>query len=535
MVRALQDYVTRQAERRPEAVAVVHGDQRVTYGELERRANRLARLLRKHGERGDRIGLLLPKSPAAIVGMLATLKAGAIYVPLDPESPAARLEKILRAAECRHLLAAASAGPVLRQLMARLEPAQRPDLVWMEAAAPAEAVDLEARFTEADAAALSAEPPPDGGAGDDPVHLLFTSGSTGTPKGVIVAHRNVLAFVSWANDYFGVTDTDRVSCHSPLAFDLSTYDLFGGFAAGAEVHLVPPQLNLFPGRLTGFVREHRLTQWFSVPSILAYLARFDAVHPGDFPELKRLIWCGEVFATPALRYWMERVPHASFTNLYGPTETTIASGYFTVEAPPADPSAGVPIGRACQGETLHILSPDLQPLPPGEVGEIGIGGAGVTLGYWRDAERTSAAFVSLPLEPGAKVYRTGDLGMRDADGLVHFLGRKDSQIKSRGHRIELGEIEAALNTVPEIGEGVVVALPPEGFGGHTICCAYVPRNGSTLTPAAARERLAALVPKYMLPVRWRAMDRLPANANGKVDRVALRDMFGEEVAAEPAS
>jgi acyl-coenzyme A synthetase/AMP-(fatty) acid ligase len=232
---------------------------------------------------------------------------------------------------------------------------------------------------------------------------------------------------------------------------------------------------------------------------------------------------------------MERVPHASFTNLYGPTETTIASSYFTVETPPPASSAGVPIGRACQDETLHILSPDLQSLPPGEVGEIGIGGAGVTLGYWRDAERTSAAFASLPSEPGAKVYRTGDLGMRDADGLVHFLGRKDSQIKSRGHRIELGEIEAALNTVPEIGEGVVVALPPEGFGGHTICCAYVPRNGSALTPAAVRERLAALVPKYMLPVRWRAMDRLPANANGKVDRVALRDMFGEETAGEPAS
>jgi amino acid adenylation domain-containing protein len=533
MVRALQDYVTRQAERRPEAIALVHGDQRVTYGELERRANRLARLLREHGARSDRIGLLLPKSPAAIVGMLATLKAGAIYVPLDPESPAARLEKILRAAECRHLLAAASAAPLLRQLMTRLEPGLRPDLVWMEGAAPAGAADLAARFTEGDAAAMSAEPLPDGGAGDDPAHLLFTSGSTGTPKGVIVAHRNVIAFVSWANEHFGINETDRVSCHSPLAFDLSTYDLFGGLAAGAEIHLVPPQLNLFPGRLTEFIREHRLTQWFSVPSILAYLARFDAVQWGDFPELKRLIWCGEVFATPALRYWMERVPHASFTNLYGPTETTIASSYFTVEAPP-DPSAGVPIGRACRGETLHILGADLQPLPPGEVGEIGIGGAGVTLGYWRDADRTSAAFVSLPTEPGAKVYRTGDLGMRDVAGLVHFLGRKDSQIKSRGHRIELGEIEAALNTVPEIGEGVVVALPPEGFGGHTICCAYVPRNGSELSPAAARERLAALVPKYMLPARWRAMDRLPANANGKVDRVALRDMFGEEMAGEPA-
>lgn len=530
---SLQAYVTRQAERRPQATALVDGDLGVTYEALESRANRLARLLRERARRGDRIGLLLPKSAAAVAAMLATLRAGAIYVPLDPESPAARLEKILRAADCRLLLASAPAVPLLRQLMPRLEQALRPDLLWMGDVS-ADTADLKETLSETDAAILSPEPLADGGAGDDPAHLLFTSGSSGTPKGVIVAHRNVTSFVTWANAYFGVTETDRVSCHSPLVFDLSTYDLFGGFAAGAEVHLVPPQLNLFPGRLVDFIRERRLSQWFSVPSLLTYLARFDAVQRGDFPDLKRIIWCGEVFATPALRYWMERVPHASFTNLYGPTETTIASSYFTVEAPPSDPGATVPIGRACGGETLHILGPDLEPLPAGEVGEIGIGGAGVTLGYWHDAERTAAAFVSLPSQPDARVYRTGDLGMRDRNGLVHFLGRKDAQIKSRGHRIELGEIEAALHAVPEIAQGVVVALAAKGFGGHTICCAYVPRAGTELSPTAARERLAVLVPRYMLPVRWRAMDRLPANANGKVDRIAVRDMFGEEVAVEPA-
>jgi amino acid adenylation domain-containing protein len=527
MVRALQDYVTRQAERRSHAVALVDGGLQVTYEALESRANRLARLLRERVRRGDRIGLLLPKSPAAIIAMLATMKAGAIYVPLDPESPVARLEKILHAADCRLLLASAPALEPVRQLMLRLDPALRPELVWI-GAVPADTGGLEATLSEVDAAALSAEPLAEGGAGDDPAHLLFTSGSTGTPKGVIVAHRNVIAFVSWANAYFGVAESDRVSCHSPFAFDLSTYDLFGGFAAGAEVHLVPPQLNLFPGRLVEFIREHRLSQWFSVPSLLAYLARFDAVQPGDFPELKRIIWCGEVFATPALRYWMERVPHASFTNLYGPTETTIASSYHTVERPPSDSGATVPIGRACGGETLYILGPDLEPLPSGEVGEIGIGGAGVTLGYWRDEERTGAAFVTLPAEPGGRVYRTGDLGMRDVDGLVHFLGRRDSQIKSRGHRIELGEIEAALHAVPEIAQGVVVALETEGFGGHTICCAYVARAGAELSPAGARERLAALVPRYMMPARWRLMDQLPSNANGKVDRVALREMFDKE-------
>jgi amino acid adenylation domain-containing protein len=527
---SLQAYVSRQAERRPQATALVDGDLGVTYAALEMRANRLARLLRERVRRGDRIGLLLPKSASAIAAMLASLKLGAIYVPLDPDGPAARLEKILRAAECRVLLASAPALPLLRELMPRFNPMLQPGLVWL-GEAPADAGDLKASLREADAAALSPEPLAGGGGGDDPAHLLFTSGSTGTPKGVVVAQRNVIAFVTWANGYFGLGESDRISCHSPLVFDLSTWDLFGGFAAGAEVHLVPPQLNLFPGRLVEFIRARRLTQWFSVPSLLAYLARFDAVQPGDFAELRRIIWCGEVFATPALRYWMERVPHASFTNLYGPTETTIASSYHRIDAPPADAAAGVPIGRACAGETLHILGPDLAPLPPGEVGEIAIGGAGVTLGYWRDPERTAAAFVDLPAQPDGRVYRTGDLGVRDRDGVVHFLGRKDAQIKSRGHRIELGEIEAALHAVPEIGQAAVVALPAERFGGHAICCAYVAR--AELSPAAARERLAALLPRYMLPVRWRAMERLPANANGKVDRVALRAMFAEDVAVEP--
>ena len=530
MVRSLQGYVVRQAERRPEAAALVFGDETTSYGDLEARSNRLARLLKEAGAGpGDRIGLLLPKSPAAVAAMLATLKAGCIYVPIDPESPAARVERILRAADCRLLLVASSAVALAGDLMAALGPETRPNVVLMEGGGAAQDVGIVIRFTESDAAGLSAEPLPHAGDPDAPAHILFTSGSTGAPKGVVVTHENVIAFITWANGYFGLGGDERISCHSPLHFDLSTYDLFGGFAAGAEVHLVPPALNLFPGRLVELIRGRRLTQWFSVPSILAYLARFDAVKQGDFPELRRLIWCGEVFPTPALSYWMRRLPHVAFTNLYGPTETTIASSYHTLEAPPSDLSASVPIGKACGGEEILVLGDGLEPLPAGKVGGIHIRGAGVTQGYWRDEERTREAF--LPTSFG-RMYRTGDLGWRGEDGLVHFLGRADAQIKSRGHRIELGEIEAALHALPEIGDGVIVAVPAPEFGGHMICCVYVPRAGDELAPAMLKERLATLVPRYMLPARWQRLDKLPSNANGKVDRVALAELFkGEEPAA----
>ncbi|MGI9451269.1 MAG: AMP-binding protein, partial [Geminicoccaceae bacterium] len=345
----LQDYVTHEAERRPDAVALVDGEQAVTYLELERRSNQLARLLLEGDCRpGDRIGLLLPKSADAVISMLAVLKAGGLYVPVDPESPASRIEKILLAAECRFICTGKAALAQLKSLMPAMAEATRPGLIWMSGDAPTEdeaGLDVTPRFTWKDASALADEPlaaalQPGGG----PAHLLFTSGSTGQPKGVIVTHENVIAFVDWAKAYFGMNESDRVSCHSPLHFDLSTFDLYGAFAAGAEVHLVPAKLNLFPKGLIGFMRDRRLTQWFSVPSVLTYLTRFDAVENGDFPEMKRLLWCGEVFPTPGLIDWMERLPHVAFTNLYGPTEATIASSYYTVPAVPADPNESVPIG-----------------------------------------------------------------------------------------------------------------------------------------------------------------------------------------------
>jgi non-ribosomal peptide synthetase component F len=321
--------------------------------------------------------------------------------------------------------------------------------------------------------------------------------------------------------------SDRVSSHSPLHFDLSTFDVFGTFAAGAELHLVPPEVNLVPQKLAEFIRTSALTQWFSVPSILNYLAKFDAVRPNDFPALERLMWCGEVFPTPALIYWMSRLPHVTFTNLYGPTEATIASSYYTVPRCPTDPGAEIPIGTACAGEELLVLDDRLEAVAPGEIGNLYIRGAGLSPGYWQDSERTAAVFVANPRDPdGVDVlYRTGDLARTGDDGLVYFLGRCDSQIKSRGYRIELGEIEAAINTVEGVQEVAVVGIPTGGFEGTLIGCAYAPLKGHDLAPIHLRKAINALIPQYMLPSRWMVLDRLPKNASGKIDRRTIRETF----------
>jgi amino acid adenylation domain-containing protein len=538
MTSLLQQWVTEQAERRPDAIAVVMHGARLTYAELEAASNRLAHTLKAAGcWPGDRVGLLLTKSPLAIVSMVGTLKADCTYVPLDPSSPAPRVGKIVESAEPRVILAEERTAPLLSALLS--DPRLRAAIAvgWMERDRSKEEA-LWPRFSLGDVERASSTALDYRNGPEHAAHLLFTSGSTGTPKGVVIPHRSVIAFVEWARRYFDITSSDRVSGHPPLHFDLSTFDVYGTFASGAELHLVPPEINLLPNALAEFIRNEQLTQWFSVPSLLSYMTKFDVVRFNDFPALRRLLWCGEVFPTPALRYWMARLPHVRFTNLYGPTEATIASSYYTVPAAPEDDGAAIPIGTPCEGEELLVLSDTLRPVPPGEVGDLYIRGVGLSPGYWRDPEKTRAAFVPNPYsaDPADRLYRTGDLARVGADGLVYFLGRADSQIKSRGYRIELGEIETAVNALSILQECAVVAIPTDGFEGTVICCAYVPGAGASVTPAVLRKELAKALPAPMLPSRWMAFERLPRNANGKFDRRQLQEAFAnhETVAAGQA-
>jgi amino acid adenylation domain-containing protein len=401
-----------------------------------------------------------------------------------------------------------------------------PAIGWLGAGRPAGS-RFTVRFTRDEVAGYPDPPVESRNGPDAAAHIRFTSGSTGTPKGVVISHANVIRFVEWACRYFGIDAADRLSGHSPLNFDLSTFDIFGTFAAGAQLYLVMPELHTFPRTLADFIRSSELTQWFSVPSILNDLAKVDAVRPHDFPALKRVLWCGEVFPTPALIYWMQRLPHVTFTNLYGAAEATIASAYFTLSECPSDPFAEVPIGTACDGEELLVLNDQLRPLPHDHIGDLYIRGAGVGSGYWQDPEKTAAAFVPNlhGCDPSDRLFRTGDLARIGRNGLAYFVGRVDSQIRSRGYRIEPGEIEASLCTIADVHEAAVVGIPTSGFEGTLIACAYVPRADRAVSPADLCRALSALVPPYMLPSRWITVPSLPKNASGKIDRRALHDLF----------
>jgi amino acid adenylation domain-containing protein len=527
-MKLLQHWLTDQAERRPDAPAISWKGETFSYAELEQLSNRLARTLTAQGcRRGDRVALLLPKSPLAIAAMLAVLKADCSYTPLDPKNPAIRIARVLGALDCRCVLVAGSTGELLQDSLRQLPRTCEDGTVIGLLEPGMNAASRGARFGLDEVHSQAASLPEQRNGSSSPAHILFTSGSTGVPKGVVITHANVIHFVEWAVKHFGLGPSDRVSGHSPLHFDLSTFDVYGALAAGATLHPVPPETNLLPHKLAELMERAQLTQWFSVPSILHHMAKLNVLQPGALPSLRRLLWCGERFPTSGLIYWMKRLPHVQFTNLYGPTETTIASSHYTVPRRPEDERKEVPVGRGCEGEALLVLDSELRPSPVGETGDLYIRGPGLSPGYWRDAERTVAAFIPDPFssEPGARLYRTGDLAWVDDQGMVVLVGRADTQVKSRGYRIELGEIEAALDGIAELQESAVVAVGSEDFEGNVLCCAYVPRTGREIAPAVLRQRLAAALPAYMLPTRWMRLDRLPLTGNGKTDRPALKELW----------
>jgi amino acid adenylation domain-containing protein len=530
----LHQTVSGQAQAHPEALALAHPTGALTYGALDDVSNQIARALRGAGcRRGDRVAFLLPRTPLTIAAMVGILKADCIYVPLDLRSPVSRLARVIGLCEPTVVLAGPAVEGSLRELAGNGAIDETVRLGWMGRAPPSGPAFRNLAFNLHDVELLPKDPVAGRNGLGDPAYILFTSGSTGAPKGVVITHRNVDTFIEWAVGFFGLGPGDRLGGYTELSFDLSTFDIYATFAAGAELHIIPDEIKLLPPKVVNIMRDSELTHWLSVPSFLEHAVRFDCLRAGDLPAMKWVTWCGDVLPTPPLLHWMERLPHTSFANLYGPTETTVASSHYVVPKDFRDPKQPVPIGRACTGETLLVLDRDLRPVPRGETGHLYIGGSGLSSGYWRDPERTREAFLLDPgcRNPSARIYRTGDLARVDEDGNAHFLGREDQQIKTRGFRVELGDVEATVRSLPEITACSVVGFSRQGVPGKLIGCAYVPSDGAPVSTNGVRDRVAGLLPDYMRPVRWKSVDELPLSDRGKVDRMRIQRWMEEEETA----
>jgi amino acid adenylation domain-containing protein len=484
----------------PENTAVVAGVDSLTYQELWRAAGGVAARLTVLGiGAGDRVALFARKTPHTVAAILGTMLAGAAYVPLDPQSPAARLAGILSDAGCGAIL-------VTRDLAGQLP-----------ATNPAPVIDIES------AVQLRGHELP-GPSPEDIAYVIYTSGSTGTPKGVSVRHRAISSYVRWKLEYHQMDTETRVLQLPSLAFDSSVADLFPVLASGGRLVLVDAT-EVRPRQLADLVERHRITHLMAVPSMY----RLVLEHLGGGSGSLRLVTvAGEALPADLVRRHHQALPGVRLVNEYGPTENSVGATAFD-HAQDAGP--GFPIGRPIPNTVVTVHDPAGRTMPTGYVGELWLAGHGLADGYHNRPDLSAEAFVTDPGAPGGRSYRTGDLAWWRPDGLLEFAGRVDDQVKIRGHRVELGEVRSALSRVPGVhAVGVIIA---EDANGTPAVVAYL--EATDVTAEVIRERAAELLPPAMIPARIQLIDVLPRLVSGKPDLQALAEMAAAQppVTAQP--
>ena len=511
----VQEVFEEQVRSNPGAVAVVSGETRLSYAQLNARANRLARYLLEMGiQEGEYVPILMPRSLQMLICQLAVLKCGAVYVPIDPDLPPERQSFLLEDCTARHVLADPG----------RIHGAFKSHLRWIECtdelARHCESMSDKDLGLELDA----------GGA----AYVMYTSGSTGTPKGVIITHRGVNR-LAVNNGYAQIGPDDCLAHCSNPAFDASTFEVWGALLNGASVLIVPPSVVLESARFAELLRQGGVTVLFQTTALFR---QHISAHPAIFSQLKYLLFGGEVVDPKVVRQLLRDGPPRHLLHVYGPTETTTFATSWPVTTIPEDANI-VPIGRAISNTRVYVLDSQLRPVPIGVIGEIYIGGAGVAIGYLNRLELTAERFLpdSFGGLPQGKLYKTGDLGRWRDNGAIEFIGRNDFQLKIRGFRVEPEEVEIALRGYPGVDQALVTAH--ESAPGERRLVAYYTvesfesfteqKNESVDDAAFAsrvdatglRDHLLATLPEYMVPAAFVKVGKFKLTGSGKLDRRAL--------------
>ncbi len=497
-----------QVSRTPDAVAVIFGERRLSYDQLNRAANQLAHRLQQLGVGPEKIvGICMERSPEVMVALLAVLKCGGAYVPIDPSYP---IERIAYMLDDAHVSVVLSQERLLERLPVG-HPHQTesnagfPAIICLDRDWPAIATKSEANL------AIEID-------GDNLAYVIYTSGSTGKPKGVMISHRSLMNYLRWCLKNYPIAPGHGALVHSSLAFDATITGLYAPLLCGSSVHLTPETEDLdivaqtllrYPG--FGLVKI--------TPAHLQMLGEQIAAELAD-GLAQAFIIGGENLTREHIQFWLEHASQTRLINEYGPTETVVGCMNFIVPANYRK-SGSVPIGSPIGNVQIYLLDAHLEPVPIGVAGELYIGGIGVARGYLDRPELTAEKFIPDPFSqrPGARIYRTGDLAKYLPDGTIEFLGRIDHQVKIRGFRIELGEVESALAEHPAIRE--VVVHPWQTNGAQRLAAYLVPNDDDLPTISELREFLSSRLPEYMIPAAFVKLTNLPLTPNGKVDRHAL--------------
>lgn len=492
------------ARRWPQNIALEDQNGTLTYAQLRQLARRAAAaLLQKGVTRGQPVAVYLPKSNGCVVSFYAALYCGVPYSPLDFTAPAERIRRTLE-----NLL-----PPVLitdqegRDKLAELLPPE------------CEILDYES-LTEAQRDEAPVEQALRDTVDTDPAYIMYTSGSTGVPKGVVIPHRGVLDYAAWIAETYSITEETVIGLQSGFHFDNSVFDLYASVLTGARVLIIPEILFMYPIKLMEFVKEKHVSCVFWVPTVMNSVANCGVLEQIELPELKTVVFAGEVMPNRQLNIWRKALSHCLYSNLYGPTEITVDCTCYMVDRA-FDDLEPLPIGYARPNMRVVILRDDGTEAAAGETGELCVIGSQLALGYWNNPEETARAFTANPLNQAyyEELYHTGDLAYKLDDGLIMYVGRKDSQIKLRGNRIEMGDIENAARTLPGLTNACAVF---DAANEQIVLFAETDRK---LNRRMVNLELGKLLPKYMLPGQLVCLTQFPLNANRKIDRVALKAML----------
>ncbi len=512
----------RQAEARPEGIALWIEGQTWTYAELRGMAQRIAGWLGASGSRQPaRVGILASRTLETYAGILGASWSGAAYFPISTKLPAARITDIIHRSQLDALI-------VDKARLDLLSPEMLQSRAMRVLAPECDAIAAQSARCGIRIESFDALPPFD--ADDEPsfmdenalAYVIFTSGTTGVPKGVMISTGNVRNFIHAIQDRYRFQPDDRVAQPSEVSFDNSVFDLFNCWEAGAALYVVPQNQLLGPVK---FLRENAITVWYSVPSFAVAMQRMKMLRPGSLPALRYSAFAGEALPHATAEAWRMAASRSIVDCLYGPTETTVVctGDRYSDEAHVTESRGIISIGKPFPGMEAIIVDPELRPLSPGQAGELAFCGKQVAIGYLGDEAQTLSRF---PQIDGRRWYLTGDLAVLDESGRYHHMGRVDNQVKISGNRVELEEVEAQLRVV--LGSDTVAAVAwPMQHGTADKLIAFVSSPARPL--AEASDALKDRLPPYMIPARIHQMDEMPMNVNGKIDRKALYRMLDENL------
>jgi amino acid adenylation domain-containing protein len=512
----------RTARNHHSLTALEAGKRKLTYAELHNQAGRLAATLLECQSNSPVVAFMAHKSIEAFVAVLGILGAGKGYVPLHPGFPPDRTLRMLDLSGADVLVVAPEAVARIAEVLARLNRKLR--IIPIGAADGEHLKNIGGRHEIVDVVIQKRTVTSEG---SSIAYLLFTSGSTGLPKGVPITNSNAVSYFSYMLDRYGLTQEDRFSQTFDMTFDLSVHDMFLCWGVGGCLCPLSQTALLAPGR---FVRDRKLTVWFSVPSVAMVMHRLRQLTPGAFPLLRVSLFCGEALSASLAAVWQSSAPSSIVENLYGPTEATIAISHYRWSQ--GDElrqfvNGVVPIGAIFPAQRGCIVGPDGRLASRETAGELCLAGPQLTAGYWNNPEQTDRAFVAIPDSGTGRWYRTGDLARFGPDDILVYLGRVDNQVQVMGYRVELQEVEHALREA--VGTEMVVAVPWPTEGGRADAIYGVCSGGELADAETAKQRCASRLPNYMVPSEVFWIPDMPLNANGKIDRLRIYKWVEEQL------